>query len=94
MFLGVLLNTVFLNIFYNQFNLELRIHSIQVVVIISFVLTWNVHIKKAECKTQQPLYNTVVGSKAETVLVKQPCYIQTKMYRLCRKMTINGHFSI
>ena len=37
-------------------------------------------------------------SKAETVLNKQPCYIQRKMYRLhvhvYRKMTRNGHFSI
>ena len=32
--------------------------------------------------------------EAETVLVKQPHYIQTKMYRLYRKMTIYGHFSI
>ena len=44
--------------------------------------------------TPQPLYNTFVGVKTETLLVKQPCYIQTKMYRLYRKMTINGHFSI
>ena len=36
----------------------------------------------------------LLGSKAETVLVKQPCYIQTKMYRLHIKMTIYGHFSI
>ena len=32
--------------------------------------------------------------EAETVLVKQPRYIQTKLYRLYRKMTICGHFSI
>ena len=32
--------------------------------------------------------------KAETVLVKQLCYIQTKMHRFYRKITIYGHFSI
>ena len=36
----------------------------------------------------------LLGSIAKTVLVKQPCYIQTKMYRLYWKMTIYGHFSI
>ena len=36
----------------------------------------------------------LLESKALTVLVKQPYYIQTKMYRLYRKMTMNGHFSI
>ena len=30
----------------------------------------------------------LLGSKEETLLVKQPWYIQTKMYRLYRKMTI------
>ena len=32
------------------------------------------------------------GSKVGTMLVKQPCYIHTKMFRLYRKMTIYGHF--
>ena len=32
--------------------------------------------------------------EAETVLVKQPHYSQTKMYRLYRKLTIYGHFYI
>ena len=36
----------------------------------------------------------LLGSIAKTVFVKQPCYIQTKMYRLYWKMTIYGHFSI
>ena len=36
----------------------------------------------------------LLGSKEETVLVKQPCHIQTKMYIFYRKMTIYGHFSI
>ena len=30
--------------------------------------------------------------KVKPVLAKQLCCIQTKMYRLYRKMTINGHF--
>ena len=36
----------------------------------------------------------LLGYKAETVLVKQPFYIQTKTYRIYRKMTVYGHFSI
>ena len=36
----------------------------------------------------------LLGSLAETVTVKQACNIHTKMYRLYRKMTIYGHFSI
>ena len=36
----------------------------------------------------------LMGSKAETVLVKQPCYSQTEMYSSYREMTIYGHFSI
>ena len=35
-------------------------------------------IKAYVVGTPQPLYNTIVGSIVETVLVKQPCYIQTK----------------
>ena len=42
--------------------------------------------------TPEPLYNTIVGVHSITVLVKQPCYIQTKMYRLYWKMTIYGPF--
>ena len=53
----------------------------------------------------QPVYRTLIihhnlfktlllGSTAETLFVKQLHYIQTKMYRLYRKMTIYGHFSI
>ena len=41
------------------------------------------------------LYITLLlESEAEPVFVKKLCYIQTKMYRLLRKMTIYGHFSI
>ena len=36
----------------------------------------------------------LLGSKPETVLVKQLCYIQSKMYRLYSQLTIYGHFSI
>ena len=40
-------------------------------------------------------YTTVITlllvSKAKTVLAKQLCCIQTRMYKLCRKMAINGH---
>ena len=36
----------------------------------------------------------LLGSKAETKLVKQPCYIQTKMDRFYRKITFYGHFSV
>ena len=31
-----------------------------------------------ESNTPQLLYNTVIGAKAEAVLVKKPCYIETK----------------
>ena len=34
----------------------------------------------------------LLGSKTETVLVKQLCHIQTKIHRLYRKMTIYGLF--
>ena len=45
--------------------------------------------------TPKPLYNTVVGVQAETMLDNQLYYryIQTKMYKLYRKMTIYSHFS-
>ena len=33
----------------------------------------------------------LLGSETYTVLVKQPCYIQAKMYRLYRKMRKNEH---
>ena len=46
-------------------------------------------------KLHQNLFITQsLGSKTKTVLAKQTCCIQTKMYGLYRKMTINGHFSI
>ena len=32
--------------------------------------------------------------KADTLLVKEPCYNQTNMYGLYKKMTIYVHFSI
>ena len=44
--------------------------------------------------TTKPFITPLLGSKAQTMLVEQACYIQTKMYRLYRKMTIYGHFSI
>ena len=45
------------------------------------------------CRVHHNLFITpLLGSIAWTVLVKQPCYIQTKMYRLYWKMTIYGHF--
>ena len=37
-------------------------------------------ISSKKTDTPQPFYNTIVG--VHTVLVKQRCYIQTKMYRL------------
>ena len=40
------------------------------------------------------LIKMLLGSKAETMLVKQPFFIQTKMYRLHRKMNLYGHFFI
>ena len=36
----------------------------------------------------------LLRSKAETVLLKLLCYFQSKVYRVYRKMTISGHFSI
>ena len=42
--------------------------------------------------TPQPLYSTVFESDLKTLLAKQPSYIQTKLCRLYREMTINGHF--
>ena len=42
-------------------------------------------------KIHQNLFITLLlASKAEDMLVKQPCYIRTKVYRLYRKMTIYG----
>ena len=38
--------------------------------------------------TPQLLYNTITGIKSKTMLAKQLCCIQTKMYRLYRKLTI------
>ena len=40
------------------------------------------------------LITIFLGSKGNTMLANQLCYIQTKMYSLCRKITINGHFPI
>ena len=54
---------------------------------------WIFQMKKAPYLAE--LFITLLlGSIALTVLVKQPCYIQTKMHRLYWKMTIYGHFSI
>ena len=36
----------------------------------------------------------LLGSIAETMLVKHQCYSQTKLYRLYRNLIISGHFSI
>ena len=43
-------------------------------------------------KHQNLFITLLLGSKAKTVLAKQSCCIQTKMYRIYRKMTIYGHF--
>ena len=40
------------------------------------------------CKPQ-PLYNTAVEIQNRNVSVKQPCHIQTKIYRLYRKMSFS-----
>ena len=47
-FLGIL-NTILSNFFNNPFHLELRIPSIQIVVITSFVVISNVGIKTINC---------------------------------------------
>ena len=52
MFLGVL-NTVFLNISNYLPHLELRNHSIQIVVITNFVVASNVGIKRFDCDIMQ-----------------------------------------
>ena len=44
--------------------------------------------------TQQPLYNTVAGIQSKNHDSKTNVGSRKKMYRLYRKMTINGHFSI
>ena len=49
-------------------------------------------VKWYTLNTPKPLYNTVVWFQSRNP-VKQWYYIQTKMYRLYRKMTIFGHFS-
>ena len=46
---------------------------------------------RSVANTPQSLCNTVAGVQSRN-LVKQLCYIQTKMYRLQRKITIYGHF--
>ena len=49
MFLGIL-NTKLFNFSNNPFILELKIRSIQIVVITSFVIISNVGIKRVDCK--------------------------------------------
>ena len=51
MFLGVL-NAVFLNISNYPSHLELRIHTIQIVVTTSSVMKQNVGIKRVDCTSQ------------------------------------------
>ena len=48
MFLGVL-NTVFLNISNYLPHLELRNHSIQIIIIMNFFIISNVSIKRFDC---------------------------------------------
>ena len=48
MFLGIL-NTIWFHFSNNPFHLELMIRSIQIVVITSFVIIWNVGIKRVGC---------------------------------------------
>ena len=48
MFLGVL-NTTISNISYSSSHLDLRICSIQIVVIMRFVIKSNVDIKRVDC---------------------------------------------
>ena len=40
------------------------------------------------------LVTLLLGFKTENMLVKQVCYVQTKMYKLYRIMTIYWHFSL
>ena len=40
-----------------------------------------------------PFITLLLGSKRETMLAKQLCYIQTKMHRVSRIMTIYVHLS-
>ena len=51
------------------------------------IALWVKYQQTRRKKYTTPLYNNVVG-------VKQQYYIQTKLYRLQRKITIYGHFSI
>ena len=74
----------------------------------TFVVISNVGIRRVDCSyrlevserarymyVHHYLFMTLLlGSKEETVLVKQLHEIQTKMNRLYRKMTVYGHFSI
>ena len=50
MFLGIF-NTILFNFSNNPFHLELKIRSIQIVVITSFVVISNVGIKKVNCSS-------------------------------------------
>ena len=44
--------------------------------------------------TPQPLGNTIAGTQSKTVLTKQLCCTQTKLLRLCRKMTIHKLYNL
>ena len=48
MFLGIL-NTILFDFYNNPFHLELKIRSIQIVVITSYVVISNVGINRANC---------------------------------------------
>ena len=54
--------------------------------------------KQKQTTTQGPLYNTTQFSTVSDITQfkhgPQKIYTQTNMYRLYRKMTIYGHFSI
>ena len=67
--------------------------------ILNFIIhLWRVHAYEFPIRLIHIHHNLFItlllGSIALTVLVKQPCYIHTKMYRLYWKMTIYDHFSI
>ena len=75
----------------SMINGWLLCHFCRTLVFFLFLLTKQTWINKL---LHDLFITLLLGSSTATVLAKQPCYIQTKMYRLYRKMTIYSHFSI
>ena len=81
MFLGVL-NTVFLNISNYLPHLELRNHSIQIVVVTNFVFISNINIKKFDCTNRS--HRLILNSKAKTLTLASSSFLVIKWKKSLR----------